>query len=169
MGIRLIVNLDDILLLNQTAQGAEKDFGTATKILEGCGFLINQKKSVAVATQSMQYLGLEVDSHTLSLSLKCEKIDSVVSLCQRLFHKDMVSLRDISSLLGSLSWAIQAVPFAQSHYRKLQWFFIQHVHFHNNNLQAKVILNSYSKADLKWWMQNLPSVKGKPLQASDPG
>lgn len=118
----MTIYLDVILLLKQIAQEAEKDFNTTVKILEGCGFLVNKEKSVKLATQSIQYLGLEVDIRPLFLSLKREKVDSIVALCQRMFHNPMVFLREISSPLGSLSWTIQAVPFVQSHFRSLQAF-----------------------------------------------
>lgn len=80
----------------------------------------------------------------------------------------MVSLRDISSLLGSFSWAIQAVPFAQCHYRRIQSFFIRKSHDFNDCLHSKVVLDDGSREDLLWWIENLPFIHGKPLSASDP-
>lgn len=43
--IRLIVYLDDILVMNQTATGLQRDISTATQLLENLGFVINLTKS----------------------------------------------------------------------------------------------------------------------------
>lgn len=40
-GIRIVIYLDDFLILNQTKEGAEPDLILVVEILEKCGFLIN--------------------------------------------------------------------------------------------------------------------------------
>ena len=37
-GIRIIVNLDDFLILNQSKEGAERDFTKTVDVLQKCGF-----------------------------------------------------------------------------------------------------------------------------------
>jgi hypothetical protein len=50
-GIRLIVYLDDILILNQSLSGILKDLEEVINLLEFLGFIINYKKSVVVPQQ----------------------------------------------------------------------------------------------------------------------
>jgi hypothetical protein len=50
-GIRIIVYLDDFLILNHSKEGAERDFTETEDLLQKCGFLINWDKSLGVAAQ----------------------------------------------------------------------------------------------------------------------
>jgi hypothetical protein len=71
-GIPLIIYLDDILILNESKIGAEEDFALAASILERCWFLVNNEKSIGVASQRIEYLGLIADSVSGNLSFKKE-------------------------------------------------------------------------------------------------
>ena len=83
--------------------------------------------------QVIEVLGLIVDSRNLSLSLRTEKVDEIIRLCQNLFSKSSAPLREIAIVLGLFAWANKAVPFAQSHYRDLQRLYIEGcVRFENN-------------------------------------
>jgi hypothetical protein len=42
-GIRIIVYLDDFLILNQSKEGAERDFLLTVDLLEKCGFFIDRE------------------------------------------------------------------------------------------------------------------------------
>jgi hypothetical protein len=123
-GVRLIIYLDDILLLNNCEEGARKDFLLAKEILENCGFLINIEKTIEEPTQIIEYLGLIVNSLHLSLSLRHEKLVEILHLCNDLMKRETASLREISKILGNLAWAVKCIPFAQAHYRALQRFHI---------------------------------------------
>jgi hypothetical protein len=69
--VRIVVYLHYFLILNQSKEGAERDFKFTVDLLNKCGFqsLVNWKKSLGVATQKREFLGLIVDSRSLSLSL----------------------------------------------------------------------------------------------------
>jgi hypothetical protein len=46
LGIRLTIYLDDILILNTSAEGVRRDYILTVSILGKCGFLINMEKSI---------------------------------------------------------------------------------------------------------------------------
>jgi hypothetical protein len=111
-GLRLIIYLDDILILNSSAEGAERDYLFTVSILENCGFLINVDKSVGAPSQTMEYLGLVIDSKSFSLSLRLKKVAEIITICSTALKRDSVSLREIAKILGNLAWAIKASHFA---------------------------------------------------------
>lgn len=76
----MIIYLDDILILNSNAEGEGRDYFFAVSILENCGFLINLEKSVGTPEQVIEYLGLIIDSKSLSLSLRPEKTAEIIDL-----------------------------------------------------------------------------------------
>ena len=80
-GIRLIVFLDDFLIVSHTKEGAERDFRTAAELLERCGFVVNYDKSVSLGSTSIEYLGLRVDSLMMAVQLKQKKFEEIQVLC----------------------------------------------------------------------------------------
>jgi Reverse transcriptase (RNA-dependent DNA polymerase) len=73
-GIRLIIYLDDILLMNASRRHLLDNLSTTIQLLTSLGFLINWEKSICIPTQQIEYLGLIVDSRQLSLALPREKL-----------------------------------------------------------------------------------------------
>ena len=151
-GIRLIIYLDDILILNETKIGAERDYALTASVLEQCGFLVNHEKSIGEASHRIEYLGLIADSFSLALSLLDEKVLCIIRLCETALKSSQICLRDIAKLLGNFTWAIQAIPFAQDHYRALQRIFILESEKNPGNLQIKVELDGAAKNNLLWWV-----------------
>jgi hypothetical protein len=52
-GIRLVIYLDDILILNESKIGLKADVNTVIDLLQSLGFLINWEKSIVVPTQTI--------------------------------------------------------------------------------------------------------------------
>ena len=64
LGIRLVVYLDDMLIMAQYRDLALLHASTALDLLQGLGFMINDLKSVLIPSTKMEFLGFVVDSLT---------------------------------------------------------------------------------------------------------
>lgn len=128
MGIRLIIYLDDILVMGESPEEAVRHLNLIIDLLTSVGFLINYKKSVFSPSQFLELFGLDIDTRNLTLSLPLAKVDSFISLCNSLLDNDLVQLRNVAKLLGNFSWSIPTVPFAQGHSKLLQQFYIRLMH-----------------------------------------
>ena len=120
LGIRMLIFLDDLLLLNQSRTDLIVDMNSTIWLLEHLGFLINWKKSVMIPSQKLEYLGFLVDSKKMSLSLPEDKIVKIQLECQLLLEQDIVSARCLSKLIGRLTSTVLAILPAPLHYRQLQ-------------------------------------------------
>ena len=89
-------------------------------LLQQLGFVLNLKKSVLTPTQRIEFLGVTVDSLTMTLSLPEKKVSRVQKQCQELLQKTQVSILELTKLIGLLSSIIQAVLPAQINSRYLQ-------------------------------------------------
>jgi hypothetical protein len=76
IGVRLVIYLDDILLLNQSQEGLSRDRDTLLWLLHHLGWLINLKKYVLTPTQQLKFLGLTVNSVEMEITLPATKIES---------------------------------------------------------------------------------------------
>ena len=168
LGVRLIVYLDDILIINSSKEGAEADFKLVKQVLESCGLLINLLKSVPLASQSIEFLGAIPDSRSMMLSLKISKLIQIQELCKEAVQSEEISLRTLSKILGNLSWAVQAVPYAQSHFRGLQSAFNKFYHFQGHHMDTVVFLDPSSVSDLEWWRDNVVNFTGRSMEALKP-
>ena len=65
-----------------------------------------------------------VDSIKKSFFLPVMKGQEVKSLCEKALEVKRVSLCNIASILGSFTWTTSTIPYAQSHYRSMQRFYL---------------------------------------------
>ena len=93
LGIRLMIYLDDMLIMAKSRAIALQHASTALDLLQGLGFMINYLKSVLVPSTKMEFLGFVVDSLTLSLALPRDKIKNVRKECQALLNLPLVTVR----------------------------------------------------------------------------
>lgn len=125
MGVRLVIYLDDLLILNESYEDLREQLILIRSLLSNLGFVVNVEKSVFNPTQLMEFLGLIVDSMNLTFALPAAKIASIVARCREALRRPQIRLRDLASLLGSLVFAITSVPYAQSHYRSIQFLYLR--------------------------------------------
>lgn len=61
-GVRIIIYIEDILILAETREEANQHMEVLLFLLEALGFIINQEKSYLNPAQELEFLGLLVDS-----------------------------------------------------------------------------------------------------------
>ena len=166
-GIRCILFLDDMLVMDQTIQGVKKASHEIVSLLQVLGFQINWEKSVLTPTQVIQYLGLMVDSRLMTLSLPANKLEGIVQSCRTAHKKSFLSIREIARLIGRMTATALAVLPAPLCYRNLQQL-KNHALLTEEGYDAKVRLNRGAKQELQWWAQELPKWNGRPIHPPPP-
>ena len=76
-GIRLIIYLEDILIMIESYDLALQHAASALNFLEGLGFIVNYQKSQLKPCQELEFLGFLINSNTLSLQLPGEKLRKI--------------------------------------------------------------------------------------------
>ena len=108
-GIRIIVDLDDFLILGSSIKESKANTQLTLDLLQWLGVTINWEKSMEVPTQSLTFLGLSIDSQTMSLSLPERKILNKQSKCQSLIRNPTSSARQVARLIGTLEAVCSAI------------------------------------------------------------
>lgn len=72
-------------------------------------FVLNLEKSRLVPSQVAIFLGLVLDSRTLTIYLTEDKLDKVVSSCLSLLEQEVIGIRQLASVVGLLESAKQAI------------------------------------------------------------
>jgi hypothetical protein len=168
MGIRVVIYLDDILIVQASKEATSQAVKIVTRLLESLGFVISEEKSEEDPTQKIEYIGLTISSIPMTLSLPDKKVTEMKNGCRLVLRKDVLSLRDMASMLGNFNWASAAVNFAQSLYRGFQALYLSNFKSASGDLHRRVKLNSESRADLIWWASKADSSAGRAIQMESP-
>jgi len=132
LGLRVIVYLDDLLLMNSTAEGLIDDVFVVTHVLTSLGFIINEAKSTLSPSQKLTYLGFEIDTIAMRFCLPDEKILAIASQCRVLAKANFVIARDLARLLGKITAASQAFLQAHLFIRHLQMCLAEAINSYGN-------------------------------------
>ncbi|KAM4748674.1 LOW QUALITY PROTEIN: uncharacterized protein WCC33_006046 [Rhinophrynus dorsalis] len=160
-GFRLIIYLDDMLLMSQDPNILLDQTSCAIRLLSNLGFLVNWKKSQLIPSQRMEFLGFIVDSREASLSLPRAKIKTIRKEI-RILRQDRFSLRLLARVVGLLASSIQAIFPGPLHYRALQR--LKALHLRRGLGYADVIaLSSDAREELLWWLKHLDAWNGKAI------
>ena len=89
-------------------------------LLHELEFIINREKSVVIPTQMIEFLGMEIDPKTMTMSLPQEKVQKIKLKCQILYQSHHVSILELTKALGHLSPTIQAIFPARIYLPSLQ-------------------------------------------------
>ena len=155
-GIPLTVYLDDWLTVAPTAREAKKAAQLIVKLLEALGFTINVGKSVLQPTQQIVFLGTQIDTQKMTLSLPSEKLAKILHECRRVSNNNKVSVTELRSLLGKMIAARHGVRGAMLHVRGLQRLLLQMT-------EDQRQLTVEAVQDLAWWIQEAPSDNSCPI------
>ena len=100
IALLLVIYLDDILLIGITE---EILINTKTLIFlpQLLVFAINLKKSTLKPSQQIEFLCLDINTHTITLALTEEKMNKVVLKCQNLLSRPQTTVLQLKKDLMS--------------------------------------------------------------------
>ena len=119
-GLRLIIYLDDILLVANSPEKLRHHTRILIDHLQDLGFILNTKKCVLEPCQLIEFLGFLIDSRMMKLLLPQEKINKIKKECQAMLRKAHSSARHLAHLIRLLTVSNPAYLPAPLHYRGLQ-------------------------------------------------
>ena len=93
LNVRLKIYLDDMLLMGSSLEEIMMARDTLIFILLHLGFVINFQKSILTPSHQIQFLGVEIDSITMTISLPLQKKEQIILQCKDILNQSDVSLR----------------------------------------------------------------------------
>ena len=154
-GIRCVIYLDDILLLDQDKAKLMEHTATTLSLLEALGFLVNYPKSVLELSQKPIFLGFVIDSVKKELNLPQEKIEVIFKEAKAIVKLQQISgpanWEDVGSPSGNSTCP---TPLSEAHSFEEEGF--------------RIGLSQAARKDLEWWIHNLSEWNGRAVQTPDP-
>ena len=167
--IRVLIYLDDFLLLAATVEEAVKNTQLVVTLLQSLGFTINVKKSLLIPTQAITFLGFQIDSVCMMISLPAEKANKILDCCRQLLVSQSITLRNLASfLIGLLESSRPAIWRAPLHFRHLQSDLIRGLQMNQEFYDALITLSSSARVELAWWLKHTLNTNGSPVHLPPP-
>jgi len=166
-GIRLVIFLDDMLVLAQSKEDLETQMDQIIQLFSLLGFSINHDKSQLNPTQQIQFLGFIVDSQDLMIRLTQEKTEQLVETCRIVREQATPSVQDLARLIGRMTATIPAIFQAPLRYRNLQRLKICTLR-RSQSYETRVILDQDALTELEWWITTMPSQNGRSILTQEP-
>ncbi|KAI2654607.1 ORF V: Enzymatic polyprotein [Labeo rohita] len=120
MGIRVCNYLDDWLILAHSLELVCTHREVVLNHLAQLGLRVNWEKSKLSPVQRISFLGVELDSISMSARLSPERAQSVLRCAATLRCRSMVPLKQVQRLLGHMASAAVVTPLGLMHMRPLQ-------------------------------------------------
>ena len=115
-----------------------------------------------IPTQLIEFLGMETDSKTITISLPQEKVHKIILKCQNLYHSHHLVILEFTKVKDHLTSTIQAALPARIYLLSLQQQQIQALN-EEESYKGNTILSRDSKQELLWWIRNLEICNGMTL------
>jgi len=174
IGCRLIVYLDDILILHQDSGHLQQITQSACQLFECLDLLVNSKKSSLTPCQKLEFLGFQLCAQTLRLSVPLKKMRKIQQDTTQILAQEQIQLREVDRFVGKVVAVARAFPIALLHYKALQFTMnsVLPVTHSQEDLVRKynsmIKMNTESKADLVWWKSLDRTTVGTPILQSNP-
>ena len=119
-GIRVRMYLDDWLVLAQSSANCLAHTLEVRQTAESMGFVLNLEKSELSPSQSFDYLGMSIDSRTMTVKPGAKRLRHLADLLSLLRPQSRASARQLAALLGVMECLSALVPLGRLHKRPLQ-------------------------------------------------
>jgi hypothetical protein len=151
-GYDCIAYIDDFLICHKTYEGFLDSFNTLLGLLRELGFSISYPKLV-LPTQTLVFLGITIDTATMTLSLPNDKLTDLRQLVNESLSTKTLKKRDLQVLVGKLAFATRV-------YRGGLCFLRRVIDVINRLKKpwSRFHMNGSLRADLLWWQQILAEV-----------
>ena len=105
LGIRLVVYIDDILVMADSEAQAREHSEALIFLLESLGFIVHLEKTMRIPTQEIEF------SQTMKLQILTQKVKKLQAEATALLRKVATpTAREVSRLLGKMNSVAQALP-----------------------------------------------------------
>ena len=154
-----IYYLDDSWLMGSTYEKCLDNTVKTAEILTKAGFILNKAKSCSVPSQKIIFLGFELDSVKMLVSLPLEKRNNLHSLCSEILDNKKFSIRFLAKFIGILVSSLPAVEYGALYYRFLECRKIDALKQNKGNFNALTCLNENCIGEVIWWQNNIFTTK----------
>ena len=146
---------DDFFIQGNDFRECYSSLEEAVLLFLQLGFHIHPEKSVLIPSQSLTFLGFNLNPVSMTVTLTQEKRDQLEPLCTEPVDGEDWSIRFVAKVIGKVVSALPGVEFGRLHYRNLERDKIYALSAKKGYYDALVQLSPAAKEELKWWCDHV--------------
>jgi hypothetical protein len=147
--------LDDFLGVGPANTSGASEFSRQFEwVCNHLGLRIKESKSITGTIAD--FGGIELDTLAMEARLPSAKLHKATELVEQALKKGKLSLQELQSLIGFLSFCCKVIPLGRSFLRRL---YDATSNYPRSDTKRRR-LTAEMKADLRWWQRFLPSWNG---------
>ena len=147
--------IDDSMLCGDSKKECQDNCQATQTLFKSVGFTINYEKSMLIPAQNITFLGNDIDSTKMIVTLPKNKTLNIKKECNLLIQAKMEKIRTVARIIGLLVASFSAVQYGKMHYRTLEREKITALKINQGNYDAKMNISSLMKSELSWWVDNI--------------
>ncbi|KAM9955161.1 hypothetical protein ACTFIW_008825 [Dictyostelium discoideum] len=163
INVSVIAYLDDLLTVGSTKEECLSNPKKTMDLLVKLGFKLNLEKSVLEPTQSITFLGLQIDSVSMKLLVPKEKKKIVIKEIRNFLKLDCCSPRKLAGLKGKLIALKDAVLPFRLYTRRTNKFHSQCLTLANGDWDQSFPIHQDVKSEISHWLIVLNQWNGKEI------
>ena len=149
--------IDDSFYTQDTEEACRETTLHAVELFTRLGFVVHPTKSIFCPAQSLEFLGFQLNSTSMTVRVTQQKIDKNLLMCRKFLKAKEFTIREIASLTGTLVSMFPGVEFGPLYYRSLEHDKDTNLKLAAGDFEKKMFLSSDSIDELKWWINALPT------------
>lgn len=153
--------IDDSLLIGDTLDECKDNVEKTVSLVTKLGFLVNDNKSVFTPRKQIRFLGFDIDSEKMIVTLPVEKQNIIAEESSKLHVKKECKIREVARVLGLLISSFSAVDYGKLYYRNIEVEKIKALKFAKCNFEAEMAITPDMIIDLQWSSENIYSQSRK--------
>ena len=153
LGYESSVYVDNILLLTKTFRECFDIVLSTISLLQELRVFIHSAKSVFVTTQKITFLGFEIDTLNMTLTLTSNTKENMRNIAAALLLKQSCGIRILAGFLGNIRSSFETLPNGTLYYRNIEQQKIEALK------SSKGSNFSFSVSERKWWHNHVMHAK----------
>ena len=147
--------IDDSFIIADTYNECYNSVIQVVHVLQSLGFVVHPEKSVTTPTKSLQFLGFQIDSTKMVVSLTNDKVEKFCTSAIQLLQKSSPFIREVAGLVGLVISYSKAFDYGLAHIKALESEKIHALQLSKGNYDVCMSLSNKAKQDIAWWLNNV--------------
>ena len=165
-GHRIIIYVDDILVLGSSREQADRSTAALRKKLQDLGAVINEDKCSKASAQQIEYLGFNFDSVAMTVRVPAPKLRNLRKELRKFTNKTTASPREVASLLGKIQAMADALFPARVHTAGLHQ--LKLLGLQRGSWDGQLRVSDEARDDARWWIASMADINGRTLLPMGP-
>ena len=142
--------LDDSFVVADTREKCLESLSALCDLLQLLGFVVHKDKSVLEPTKILKFLGFELSSEKMLITLTTDKVEKFKRAATDLLNKQSASIREVAGLVGLMTAYTPAFDYALAHVKHIEKDKIEALKLSKGCFDSYMVLSNEACQDIDW-------------------